>query len=212
MIIARRNSVIGWGLLAAMMVVTLLPFVSMFTSALAPSGTYPLGVSWPAHPQWGNFVQAFRGRRHGRHAPVEHGHCRRGRPRIGAYRHFGGVRSRPLTGTRRSGGVCVVPARADVALRRRHRADLLRNTAYGSARKPLGHYPAADRVVHALRRLLDACPFHQRVQTSCRKPLMSTAPRPGNCSGGCRCRWPGPLLYRSGSCCQYGPGTSSCCR
>ena len=59
MIIARRNSLIGWGLLAAIMVVTLLPFVSMFTSALAPSGSYPLGVSWPAHPQWGNFVQAF---------------------------------------------------------------------------------------------------------------------------------------------------------
>ena len=59
MIIARRNSVTGSVLLGALMVVTLLPFVSMFTSALYPSGTYPLGISWPAHPQWGNFVQAF---------------------------------------------------------------------------------------------------------------------------------------------------------
>jgi raffinose/stachyose/melibiose transport system permease protein len=58
-IIARRNSVTGSVLLGALMVVTLLPFVSMFTSALYPSGTYPLGISWPAHPQWGNFVQAF---------------------------------------------------------------------------------------------------------------------------------------------------------
>jgi raffinose/stachyose/melibiose transport system permease protein len=59
MIIARRNSVTGAVLLIVLMGVTLLPFISMFTSALFPSGTYPLGISWPAHPQWGNFVQAF---------------------------------------------------------------------------------------------------------------------------------------------------------
>jgi len=59
MIIARRNSVTGTVLLVVLMGVTLLPFVSMFTSALFPSGTYPLGISWPANPQWGNFVQAF---------------------------------------------------------------------------------------------------------------------------------------------------------
>ena len=46
-------------LLVVLMAVTLLPFVSMFTSALYPSGTYPLGISWPSHPHWGNFVQAF---------------------------------------------------------------------------------------------------------------------------------------------------------
>ncbi len=38
---------------------TLLPFASLFTAALHPSGTYPSGLSWPSHPQWGNFVQAF---------------------------------------------------------------------------------------------------------------------------------------------------------
>ncbi len=59
MIIARRNSVTGTVLLVVLMGVTLLPFISMFTSALFPSGTYPLGISWPAHPQWGNFVRAF---------------------------------------------------------------------------------------------------------------------------------------------------------
>jgi raffinose/stachyose/melibiose transport system permease protein len=58
-IVARRNSLVGWALLAAIMVVTLLPFVSMFTSAVAPANSYPLGISWPAHPHWGNFVQAF---------------------------------------------------------------------------------------------------------------------------------------------------------
>ena len=46
-------------LLIVIMAVTLLPFVSMFTSALFPPNTYPLGISWPSSPHWGNFVQAF---------------------------------------------------------------------------------------------------------------------------------------------------------
>ncbi|MDA8290089.1 MAG: carbohydrate ABC transporter permease [Actinomycetota bacterium] len=59
MIVARRSTVVGWLLLAVLMAVTLLPFVSMFTSALFPSGSYPIGISWPAHPHWGNFLSAF---------------------------------------------------------------------------------------------------------------------------------------------------------
>lgn len=47
------------GLLVALMFVTLLPFITMFSAALAPSGTYPPGLQWPADPQWGNFVAAF---------------------------------------------------------------------------------------------------------------------------------------------------------
>ena len=47
------------GILVILMFVTLLPFLSMFTAALAPSGTYPDGLQWPADPQWGNFVDAF---------------------------------------------------------------------------------------------------------------------------------------------------------
>ena len=46
-------------ILVALMIVTLLPFVTMFSAALAPSGTYPPGLQWPADPQWGNFVDAF---------------------------------------------------------------------------------------------------------------------------------------------------------
>ncbi|WP_370675549.1 carbohydrate ABC transporter permease [Pleomorphomonas sp. PLEO] len=46
-------------LLALLMAVTLLPFLSMFTAALAPSGSYPNGLSWPSDPQWGNFAKAF---------------------------------------------------------------------------------------------------------------------------------------------------------
>jgi raffinose/stachyose/melibiose transport system permease protein len=29
-------------------------------TALHPSGTVPGGLEWPAHPQWGNFVEAFK--------------------------------------------------------------------------------------------------------------------------------------------------------
>lgn len=47
------------GILIILMFVTLLPFISMFTAALAPSGTYPDGLQWPTDPQWGNFVDAF---------------------------------------------------------------------------------------------------------------------------------------------------------
>ncbi len=46
-------------LLVGLMVVTLLPFVTMLSAALAKSGTYPVGLQWPADPQWGNFVEAF---------------------------------------------------------------------------------------------------------------------------------------------------------
>jgi raffinose/stachyose/melibiose transport system permease protein len=41
------------------MVITVLPFLSILTTALHPSGTLPRGVQWPASPRWGNFVDAF---------------------------------------------------------------------------------------------------------------------------------------------------------
>jgi raffinose/stachyose/melibiose transport system permease protein len=50
----------GRTLLLVLMAITLLPFISIFTTALHPSGTVPNGLEWPANPQWGNFVQAFK--------------------------------------------------------------------------------------------------------------------------------------------------------
>ncbi|MFY0666300.1 MAG: carbohydrate ABC transporter permease [Natronospirillum sp.] len=47
------------GLVVLLMVLTLLPFLSLFTAALAPAGTYPSGLEWPKDPQWSNFVRAF---------------------------------------------------------------------------------------------------------------------------------------------------------
>ncbi len=46
-------------LIVILMALTLLPFLSMFTAALAPTGTYPQGLQWPADPQWANFAKAF---------------------------------------------------------------------------------------------------------------------------------------------------------
>ena len=49
----------GTALLLLLIAWTLLPFASLFTAALHPSGTYPSGLDWPSHPHWGNFVDAF---------------------------------------------------------------------------------------------------------------------------------------------------------
>ena len=46
-------------ILVGLMFVTLLPFITMFSAALAPSGTYPPGLQWPTDPQWQNFADAF---------------------------------------------------------------------------------------------------------------------------------------------------------
>src|SRR6476619_1666112 len=41
------------------MIITVLPFISIFMTALHPSGSVPSGLEWPAEPQWGNFIEAF---------------------------------------------------------------------------------------------------------------------------------------------------------
>ncbi|GLX96166.1 ABC transporter permease subunit [Herbidospora sp. NEAU-GS84] len=56
---ARREAWTGRVLLLVLMAATLMPFVSLFVTALHPSGSYPLGLDWPDDPQWGNFATAF---------------------------------------------------------------------------------------------------------------------------------------------------------
>jgi raffinose/stachyose/melibiose transport system permease protein len=60
MIVARREIWTARTLLVVLMALTVLPFVSLFTTALHQSGTYPLGLDWPSDPHWGNFADAFR--------------------------------------------------------------------------------------------------------------------------------------------------------
>jgi raffinose/stachyose/melibiose transport system permease protein len=58
--VARSELFAGRALLAALMAITILPFLSIFTAALYPSGSVPVGLSLPAQPQWSNFVDAFK--------------------------------------------------------------------------------------------------------------------------------------------------------
>ena len=58
--VARSELYAGRLLLLVLMTIVILPFVSIFLTALHPSGTLPSGLDWPADPQWGNFVQAFK--------------------------------------------------------------------------------------------------------------------------------------------------------
>jgi raffinose/stachyose/melibiose transport system permease protein len=55
----RRELYAGRVWLLALVAIIVLPFISIFTTALHPSGSAPVGLSWPSEPQWGNFVEAF---------------------------------------------------------------------------------------------------------------------------------------------------------
>jgi len=57
--VTDRAGLTGRILLIVLMAATVLPFVSLFVTALHPSGSYPSGLDWPADPQWGNFARAF---------------------------------------------------------------------------------------------------------------------------------------------------------
>lgn len=57
--IGRGELWVSRALLFGLMTITILPFISIFITALHPSGTVPNGFAWPADPQWGNFVEAF---------------------------------------------------------------------------------------------------------------------------------------------------------
>jgi raffinose/stachyose/melibiose transport system permease protein len=58
-ILGRREAWTGRVFLILLMLVTVVPFVSLFVTALHPSGTYPAGLAWPSDPQWSNFTTAF---------------------------------------------------------------------------------------------------------------------------------------------------------
>jgi raffinose/stachyose/melibiose transport system permease protein len=57
--VARGELWAGRTLLLVLMAFTILPFISIFITALHPSGTVPGGLEWPANPQWINFVTAW---------------------------------------------------------------------------------------------------------------------------------------------------------
>ncbi len=55
----RRERITRVLLLACLMLFAIIPLLSMLTAALAPQGSNPPGLSWPAHPHWANFEAAW---------------------------------------------------------------------------------------------------------------------------------------------------------
>jgi raffinose/stachyose/melibiose transport system permease protein len=58
--IARSELFLSRIFLLGLMGFTVLPFISIFVTALHPSNTIPHGFEWPKNPQWGNFIEAFK--------------------------------------------------------------------------------------------------------------------------------------------------------
>jgi raffinose/stachyose/melibiose transport system permease protein len=57
--VSRGELIAGRMLLLGLIAVMIVPFISIFTTALHPAGDVPPGLDWPADPQWGNFIEAF---------------------------------------------------------------------------------------------------------------------------------------------------------
>lgn len=57
---AARERIPGLALLLGAILFSVFPLLSMLSAALQPQGTVPAGISWPADPQWHNFVDAWR--------------------------------------------------------------------------------------------------------------------------------------------------------
>jgi raffinose/stachyose/melibiose transport system permease protein len=54
-----RRRAPGAVLILVAMLYSIVPLVSMLCAAVAPAGSFPSGLSWPAHPHWHNFVDAW---------------------------------------------------------------------------------------------------------------------------------------------------------
>ena len=55
----HRSLVMPRLVMAALLLFTLVPFVTLLSAALQPVGERPRGFTLPSSPQWGNFVEAY---------------------------------------------------------------------------------------------------------------------------------------------------------
>ncbi len=184
----------------------------MFSAALAPSGTYPPGLQWPADPQWGNFVEAFKSAKLDRLllssltivacvVPVS--------VLIGTMAGFGLAKLAPR-GSQFVYLLFVVGL--TLPLRSGDHPALLRNPVARSAQHQVRDHPAPDRPLHAVLDLLDARAFRERAGRDERGRRDRRRERAGSNSGSSRCRWRGRRSCRWRSCSSCGPGTRSSCR
>lgn len=58
--VGRSEFFVGHALILGLMALTILPSISIFMTALHPSGSVPGGLEWPAQLQWSNFAEAFK--------------------------------------------------------------------------------------------------------------------------------------------------------
>ena len=162
MIVSRREAITGRVLLVLLMLITVVPFVSLFVTALHTSGTYPEGISWPDDPQWGNFADAFRAA-HMRKllwssALIVIGVV----PAALALRDHGRVRVRSAADARSPGRLPALRAGSDPAVRGHSHAAVLPGARHGTAQHSLGDHPAVDRALHAVLGAVDARPLRER--------------------------------------------------
>lgn len=54
-----RRRIPGATLIVVAGLYSIVPILSMLSAALAPQGTIPNGLSWPTHPHWENFADAW---------------------------------------------------------------------------------------------------------------------------------------------------------
>ena len=162
--VARRNVLAGGALLVVLMAITFIPFASLFTTALHPSGTYPKGLEWPSHPHWGNFVDAFHSANMGAIfkssvlivlgvVPVSVVIATMAGFAIGHLRIRGGqlIFIVFLLGLTLPFEGVIVPLYYEIR-------------GMGAPEHPVGDHPAPDRPVHAVRRLLDARPLPEHAE------------------------------------------------
>ncbi|PRB43458.1 sugar ABC transporter permease [Arthrobacter sp. MYb23] len=55
-----KERIPGFALLSIAVIFSVIPLASMFTAALHEQGTVPVGIEWPADPQWHNFIDAWK--------------------------------------------------------------------------------------------------------------------------------------------------------
>ena len=138
-----------------------IPLLVIATTALEPPGSLNTGLSWPAHPHWGNFVSAWSVAGFSRLMRSSALICVAVVPVGVILATCAGY----AFGTIEFPGKRVIFGRLDDRPCGAVRGDSHRAVLQPEVRRPDQHLlvrdPAAHRGVHALRRLLDAQPLRQ---------------------------------------------------
>ena len=196
------------------MVVTILPFMSIFLTALHRSGTLPSGLEWPTDPQWGNFVEAFR---RGQHAallassvlivlgvvPISLVISTMAGFAIGLLRD-------PWV---RGWLLLLFVLRPDAALRGdHHRRSTSSPEQIGILNTRLAIVLPLIGLVHAVCGVLDACPFRERAERDHRSSPRRRCGHLGSFPARSRARSRGRRSHHLAILMSCGLGTSSCWR